>query len=271
MSALEYAVEWVQNGIAVIPCLQRSKTPALDSWREYQQRLPAYDEVGRWFARPGYNLAVITGWRGLVVIDFDDLAVYKAWQREHEQLDNTLSYKVITARGIHLYFYADEPARTAKLQGCDVKAAGGYVLAPPSIHPCGVEYTPLGAMVMIQRIPSVADIMPGYVEAVEAQWTVRVERDPFDEAMSDHESTGTTIEAIKARVTPATLLGVPEPRGRAVMVRCPIHGDEHPSMSLYPDGRWYCHACRQGGDVIDLEAAMQRVDVPTAMRALAAR
>lgn len=40
-----------------------------------------------------------------------------------------------------------------------------------------------------------------------------------------------------------------------VDLRCPLpsHEDEHPSATIYCDeGRWWCHACNQGDDVIGL-------------------
>jgi len=47
-------------------------------------------------------------------------------------------------------------------------------------------------------------------------------------------------------------------RGR--MAVCPLHEDRTASLSLYRgrDGkeRWKCHGCDQGGDALDLEAAL---------------
>ncbi len=267
-TSLEYAIQWVQNSISVIPCLQRSKTPALDSWREYQLRLPTYDEVGRWFARPGYNLAVITGWRGLVVIDFDDMSAIETWLHRTDHVAQ-MTYKVLTARGVHYYFYSAEPARRAKLGGVDVKAAGGYVLSPPSIHPCGHEYKGNTTMALIQRIPSVADILPGYKEAIEAQRQPTAARDPFDDAMSDHEATGTTIAEIKAKYSIASMLGIPQ-CGPRVMTRCPFHNDQHASLAVYADGHAYCFGCNQRfGDALDFYAKLHSLSIAEAMREMA--
>ena len=52
--------------------------------------------------------------------------------------------RVITARGRHLFFKMPEtPVRnsTSKIApGIDVRGDGGYVLAPPSVHPSGRLY-----------------------------------------------------------------------------------------------------------------------------------
>jgi len=40
-----------------------------------------------------------------------------------------------------------------------------------------------------------------------------------------------------------------------IVMRCPLpsHEDEHPSATIYCDeGRWWCHVCNQGDDVIGL-------------------
>ena len=52
--------------------------------------------------------------------------------------------EVITARGRHVYFQMPEtPVRNSAgkiAPGIDVRGDGGYVLAPPSIHPSGKRY-----------------------------------------------------------------------------------------------------------------------------------
>ena len=54
------------------------------------------------------------------------------------------SVEVITARGRHLYFRTPEvPVRNTASKiapGIDTRGDGGYVLAPPSIHPSGRRY-----------------------------------------------------------------------------------------------------------------------------------
>jgi RepB DNA-primase from phage plasmid/CHC2 zinc finger len=39
-------------------------------------------------------------------------------------------------------------------------------------------------------------------------------------------------------------------------VSCPFHDDSDPSLQLYPDGSWYCFACRVGGTVYDFAARL---------------
>lgn len=50
-------------------------------------------------------------------------------------------------------------------------------------------------------------------------------------------------------------------QGKNLRGRCPIHRGESPSFFCYADEQrrytsWHCHRCNQGGDVIDLYAAI---------------
>ena len=51
--------------------------------------------------------------------------------------------------------------------------------------------------------------------------------------------------------------------GRNGMCCCPIHGERHASMKVYPDG-FKCFACGAHGDIFDLVEAMENVDFKTA-------
>jgi len=55
---------------------------------------------------------------------------------------------------------------------------------------------------------------------------------------------------------------------------CPIHGGDNASaFAVYPeDQRWYCYRCSEGGDLIDLCAAVEgHAEKWTALRSLAQR
>lgn len=65
--------------------------------------------------------------------------------------------------------------------------------------------------------------------------------------------------AIKARVDLVEYIGrVTElrPIGRNFKGLCPLHGEDTPSLWVYPETRsWYCFGCRQGGDLFDFGKA----------------
>ena len=129
-----------KQGFSVIP-LRRDKKPLL-VWQEFQTRLPSDGELEDWFLRrwPDANLGIVTGaLSGLVVVDADGEAGL-AWIKQH--LPVTGVY-VRTGRGWHAYFR--HPGGTVRNRGriapeVDIRADGGYVVAPPSLHACGTAY-----------------------------------------------------------------------------------------------------------------------------------
>lgn len=92
-----------------------------------------------WRAQPGANVGLRTG-VAFDVVDIDDPA---AWDLLEEVAGGPIKagMAVITARGWHLYFApAGLGCRTAILPGVDIRGTGGYVVAPPSLHPSGARY-----------------------------------------------------------------------------------------------------------------------------------
>lgn len=66
-------------------------------------------------------------------------------------------------------------------------------------------------------------------------------------------------------------LGEPVKRGRELAVRCPLHEDHKPSLTLNPtEGLWYCFPCGEGGDGLRLYMRARRVEFSEAVRELAA-
>jgi hypothetical protein len=88
------------------------------------------------------NLGIVTGAvSGIVVVDVDD-------ERAHELVEKTCGWprtvRAKTRKGWHLYFRRPaDGSRNGVRRGeaaLDVRGDGGYVVAPPSVHPSGSEY-----------------------------------------------------------------------------------------------------------------------------------
>lgn len=280
-------MELAARGVAVIPCWPRTKRPRV-RWQRYQQQLPTPGELARWF-RPGRlpahtNAAAVCGWQGLTVLDFDTLGGYAAWLAHACQRGGiagdvaALTYRVLTARGVHVYVCCDAPAATGKLlidgQHVGEVKATGYVLIPPSIHPSGAAYTAVDEGAPILRVPSLADVVPDaparpqpkpaapplrYVAQTSALW-------PESE-----------IDAIKRLVSIVELFPEAKPsggNGRWYVTRCPWHDDESPSLRLDTQaGLAMCFAgCFDKPlDVIDAYARQHALTRRQAIRALAQR
>lgn len=144
---LEAALDYLARGWCVIPLRPRDKRP-LRRWQRYQERPPARHEVIDWFRRwPAANLAIVTGLvSDLVVLDVDPAhggdASLTRLQRRHGALPVTLTAET-GGGGHHLYFHHPGhrlPNRAGLAPGLDLRADGGYVVAPPSVHPSGIGY-----------------------------------------------------------------------------------------------------------------------------------
>ncbi len=100
-----------------------------------------------WATWPTANVAIATGPPHLLVIDIDPRkdgeSSWDDWEHEHGQLPETLT-ALTSGGGRHLVFHRDESQpfgnRTNWLPGVDVKADGGYIVAPPSQHISGDVY-----------------------------------------------------------------------------------------------------------------------------------
>jgi hypothetical protein len=134
--------------MAVFPCMPADKKPACTHGCNDATTDTIVIQTW-WQENPEYNIAVATGAvSDFFVVDIDDNGDCDGeveWDRlvgQHGTLMPTV--EVITARGRHLYFrYPTVPVRNSAgkiAPGIDVRGDGGYVLVPPSLHPCGKRY-----------------------------------------------------------------------------------------------------------------------------------
>src|SRR5262245_1504652 len=139
------AMALAQGGLAVFPCRQRSKLPATARGFLDASKDPEIVQLW-WRSNPNYNIAIATGAvSNIFVADIDGLdaeAELRKLEAEHGALPP--SVEAITARGRHVYFKmpnTDVRNSTSRVApGIDIRGIGGYVLAPPSIHPSGRRY-----------------------------------------------------------------------------------------------------------------------------------
>jgi hypothetical protein len=147
-SAVEAAArEYLARGWSVIPLRPGDKRPTL-KWQAFQYRRAASEDLADWYGRwPQAGVAVVTGAvSGLVVVDVDPKHGGEASLAELERSHGPLP-ATVTARtgggGRHLYFL--HPGGLVRNQvglapGIDLRGDGGYVVAPPSLHPRGGIY-----------------------------------------------------------------------------------------------------------------------------------
>jgi hypothetical protein len=138
---LNSALALAARGLSIFPCLPRDKTPAISGGCNSATRDP--DQIRAWWKlNPDFNIAIATGDKsGVFVADVDAAAGFVALARLGVLPDTV---EANTARGAHEYFRMpkmDIRNSAGKVAPhVDIRGNGGYVLAPPSIHPSGQRY-----------------------------------------------------------------------------------------------------------------------------------
>lgn len=144
---IDYAEFYAGRGWRVFPVKPRDKKPLVDGWP--QQASSNVDDIRRMFAQyPGANIGIATGsGSGIVVLDVD--AGHGGEEsllnlvHEHGRLPDTPE-SLTGGGGRHIIF--NHPGvmirnSAGKLgPGLDIRGDGGYIVAPPSIHPNGNSY-----------------------------------------------------------------------------------------------------------------------------------
>jgi len=136
---LAMALALAERGYSVIPC--RGKVASVN-WQPYQHRRAAPDEIEAW-ARAGVleNIAIVLGEvSGVFAMDLDGDEAVSAWHGFFGEA-RTVTVRSGSGHGHHVYFRPDGgmPKTTRVLHhragNIELRAAGCYVVAPPSVHP----------------------------------------------------------------------------------------------------------------------------------------
>lgn len=175
---------WQPERKRMEPCVNPGKTP-LVRWRGYQLDLPSEDDVRIWWSQwPQANIGMATGeLSGVLVLDADGTEARKQCL-QRGGLDETPTVWTGKIGGAHFHLAYPDGANirnfARKLAGTDLRAEGGYVLLPPSLHASGNRYRWAEGT---QHIPPSAppqwllDLIAGSGEAKDGEWG---EHDRFD-------------------------------------------------------------------------------------------
>lgn len=164
-STIEYALSYAAHGWFVIPlhaikngqctctrhCKSPGKHPIFSNW----QNKASIDPVAIkqfWNMYPYANIGIMTGQKSsLVVIDIDprnngDASLQNLIESYSDFKSILDTYTVHTGGdGSHFYYRYDQAFKSFKKHGLgvgiDIKAEGGYILAPPSNHISGGVYS----------------------------------------------------------------------------------------------------------------------------------
>lgn len=146
VSRLRRAALWyVEHGFAVFPLTPKGKTPL--TAHGFKDASADDAQIAQWWtANPDANVGLVTGATNhlfVLDIDFRDGNAVQSRDDLIEQygpIPDTC--EVETGSGRHVFFAFDGTRLPRQLApGIDLKGNGGYVVAPPSIHPSGKVYT----------------------------------------------------------------------------------------------------------------------------------
>ena len=287
MNIIEWATTWHNLGIATIPVRYKDKRPTV-AWDKYKTELPTREDLHTWFGRGRSNYGVITGWRELVVLDFDDTQEWtnwRIWAGANKIMIADDAFQVLSSRGVHVYLRQPNAGRNKKVGKIDIKTSG-YVLGPGSIHPSGAEYRAMREEIHLPLIMTLSDILPAALLSSHTELPENVilpprrqvaATNPWDVVNDPPAASGTLIKAIKDKFRVEDFF-VDKVRtssnARWYLTRCPLHEDKEPSFWL--DTEHQLCGCFAGCtpkplDVINLYARLHGLSNALAIAELAAR
>lgn len=161
------ALKYAKRGLAVIPL--QGKIPLTQHGSH--DASADLEQVRSWWTQwPNANIGIATGKiNQLYVIDADEdaqkgkygLTSIKQWERRNGQLPQTCTVR--TGRGGRHYYYFDKeehPNANDIINDVDIRGEGGYIVAPPSVHPdTGTAYEWEGPSILERGMAPANDVV----------------------------------------------------------------------------------------------------------------
>ena len=151
----DYAIEYVDSGWSILPVKPEDKRPYMTNWLQYNHTRASKEMAVNWFKQlSGAGIGVVTGKiSNMVVLDVESYCPTPI-----EELLKMYPTQMISrtgSGGYHLFYQYPQNVtkisnRVGIFEGADLRADGGFIVLPPTIHPNGNRYEwikkgPLGA------------------------------------------------------------------------------------------------------------------------------
>ena len=142
-SPLATALAYRSRGWSLVPVQRQEKKP-LVPWKHYQTTLPSNEEIEQWWTQyPDANIGIVTGRiSDLIVVDIDQGADIASLP----SLPPTYTIRS-GGGGYHMYYRYPKDfigyieTKAGIREHVDIRADGGLIVAPPSLHASGKYYT----------------------------------------------------------------------------------------------------------------------------------
>lgn len=244
----EAARDYAARGWPVLPLRPRDKPPLTRHGLLDATTKPEIIEHW-WDQWPEANVGLRTG-IAFDVLDIDGPAGLESMRSFSYTHEGPVSQ---TGKGYHLLFGVTGAKNGAAMRpGLDFRGDGGYIVAPPSIHPLGHAYAwmmppshyklpepPDWLLDMVMPKPPAPPKERGALSTALAAMFPQ----PGSAAVTQHMDT----EGELAKLGTAL-----QPLGKRRTGRCPFHEDSTPSLTVYPDDTFYCFGCQAWGDALNV-------------------
>ena len=137
--------DYVNSGWSILPVKPEEKRPYMTNWLQYTRIKPSMEKVESWFrSLSGAGVGAVTGKiSNMVVMDVENYCPTPI-----EELLKKYPTQMIAktgSGGYHLFYqYPQNVSRVSNrvkiFDGIDLRADGGFIVLPPTIHPNGRRY-----------------------------------------------------------------------------------------------------------------------------------
>ena len=197
---------------------------------------------------PRANVGIATGSiSNIIVIDIDprnDGDV--TWK---ELVPYYLAPEVATGGGGKHIYYRYQAEKMPKIlgPGVDIKTDGGYIVAPPSVHPDTKKTYQWLPECHIKNMAIPLSLPPWVTEAIQQQKAVKPKR----------TASGPYLQDIGLQDEILALLGDWTQKGDEYKACCPVHSEQKPSFYVnFVKGTFHCFGCDFKGHVAELKQVL---------------
>lgn len=176
-------------GFSIIPLGKNEtndlKKPSVSNWKNFQTKKADKKLINQWLKEELFKAIGIIGGKisgNLAVIDFDSADIPEKIGIKLDKIAARGHLVVKTGRGYHVYCKDKQAVRTRKVApaSMDLKAEGGYVVAPPSMHENGSQYLFLNEDFKEIPIINVKKMFDDIVEKVKIERGLKPEESESD-------------------------------------------------------------------------------------------
>lgn len=137
--------EYIDSGWSILPVKPDEKRPYMTNWLQYTRTRPGKQLVNNWFNNlSGAGVGLVTGKiSGVVVLDVENWCPTPVDELLKKYPTNMIAKS--GGGGVHLFYsYPQNVGRITNrvgiFEGADLRADGGFLVLPPTLHPSGNRY-----------------------------------------------------------------------------------------------------------------------------------